>query len=29
MSHGWLAMAEMFKMTQHKVIEMAKGHLQS
>jgi hypothetical protein len=29
LSKGWLAMSEMFKMTQFKVIEMAKGKLQS
>jgi len=29
LSKGWLGMSEMFKMTQHKVIEMAKGKLQS
>jgi hypothetical protein len=29
LAQGWLGMSEMFKLTQHKVIEMAKGKLQS
>ena len=28
LSKGWLGMSEMFKLTQHKVVEMAKGKLQ-